>query len=183
MVLVFFGMTASGKSTLATAWAERVGAPYYNTDRVRKELVGLQATDQRPDAVGCGIYSAQWTERTYAAMLARATADLAAGAATVVLDGSYARREDREGVRRMAAATGARCVFVWCLCSDEEVGRRLALRRRDPGAVSDGRWEIYLHQLQTFARPHPNQEADCLAFNTERAVGELLAELERKLAG
>ena len=119
----------------------------------------------------------------YAAMLARATADLAAGAATVVLDGSYARREDREGVRRMAAATGARCVFVWCLCSDEEVGRRLALRRRDPGAVSDGRWEIYLHQLQTFARPHPDQEADCLAFNTERAVGELLAELERKLAG
>ena len=45
---VFFGMTASGKSTLALAWAKRCQAPYYNTDRVRKELAGLQPTERRP---------------------------------------------------------------------------------------------------------------------------------------
>ena len=176
-VVVFFGMTASGKSTLASAWAERVGAPYYNTDRVRKQLVGLQATDRRPDAVGQGIYAGEWSARTYAALLERAGADLAAGADTVVLDGSYARREDREGVRRMARAAGARCVLVWCVCSEKEVKRRLALRARDREAVSDGRWEIYLHQLQTFERPEPVQEPDCLRLDTEREVGELLAEL------
>lgn len=173
-LLVFFGMIASGKSTLGQAWAERCRVPYYNTDRVRKELIGLQPTDRRPDPVGQGIYSSEWTEKTYAAMLDRARADFASGEETVVLDGSYGRRHDREQVRRLVKEAAARCVFVWCICSDSEVERRLALRARDRGAVSDGRWEIYLHQKKVFERPDPRLETDCLMVNTEREVGELL---------
>ncbi len=72
MILVFFGMTASGKSTLAQACAERYGAPCYNTDRVRKELAGLPATAHRPDAVGQGIYSHELSTKTYEALLRKA---------------------------------------------------------------------------------------------------------------
>ena len=178
-LVVFFGMIASGKSTLGQAWAERCRAPYYNTDRVRKELIGLEPTDRRPDPVGQGIYSSEWTEKTYTAMLERARIDLAGGEETVVLDGSYGRRHDRDQVRWLAKEAAARCVFVWCTCSETEIERRLALRARDRGAVSDGRWEIYLHQKQVFERPRPGQEADCLVVNTEQEVGELL----RRLAG
>ena len=73
----------------------------------------------------------------------------------VVLDGSYSRRADRERVRSMAAGMGVRCVFIFCTCSEKEVRRRLELRARDPEAVSDGRWEIYLHQKQTFESRMP----------------------------
>ncbi len=182
-LLVFFGMIASGKSTLGQAWAKRCQATYYNTDRVRKELIGLEPTDRRPDPVGQGIYASEWTEKTYAAMLDRARADFANGEETVVLDGSYGRRHDRDHVRHLAKAATARCVFVWCTCSDTEVERRLALRARDRGAVSDGRWEVYLHQKQVFERPNPGQEADCLVVNTEREVGELLQVLAGELGG
>ena len=35
---ICFGMTASGKSILAALCAARLGAPHYDTDRVRNEL-------------------------------------------------------------------------------------------------------------------------------------------------
>lgn len=179
ILLIFFGMVASGKSTLGQAWAERYQTPYYNTDRVRKELLGLHAAERRPDPVGQGIYSAQWTEKTYAALLERARADVLRGRTMVVLDGSYSRKQDRKQVRRLASELGARCLFVWCVCSEAETKKRLTMRACDPKAVSDGRWEIYLHQKLVFEQPEREQEPDCLRCDTEREVRELLEELAR----
>jgi predicted kinase len=176
-VIVFLGMTASGKSTLAMAWADHCKAPYHNTDRVRKELVGLQATDRRPDGIGQGIYSPAFTEQTYRAMRERARQGVVEGAALVILDGSYGKRSDRDEVRRMARSVGARCLFVYCVCSEAETRRRLGQRAKDTAAVSDGRWEIYVHQLESFEVPGANEEQDSLCLNTERPVTELLNEL------
>lgn len=175
--MVFLGMTASGKSTLAMAWADHCKAPYQNTDRVRKELLGLQATDRRPDGIGQGIYSPAFTEQTYRAMRERAKQDIAEGAALVILDGSYGKRSDRDEVRRMAGTVGARCLFVYCVCSEAETRRRLGQRAKDTTAVSDGRWEIYVHQLESFEVPGTDEEQDSLCLNTERPVNELLKEL------
>ena len=57
MILVFFGMTASGKSTLAALCATRWQVPHHNTDQVRKELAGLAAGTPRPDGIDQGIYT------------------------------------------------------------------------------------------------------------------------------
>lgn len=177
MILVFFGMTASGKSTLAQACAERYGAPYYNTDRVRKELAGLPATAHRPDAVGQGIYSHELSAKTYETLLHKAKEELSQrGETLVLLDGSYASLEDREGVRRLARELGVMARFVYCWCSEEETRRRLQLRAQDPLAVSDGRWEIYLHQLQSFTQPLAS-ERDVYRCNTEAAPEALLQQL------
>ena len=180
-IVVFFGMTASGKSTLGKAWAAQCAASYYNTDLVRKEMAGLRASDRRPDRVASGIYSADFTGKTYQALLDRAGEDLAAGKQVVVLDGSYSRREDRERVRELAARYGAKSVFVFCTCSEAAVHHRLVLRAQDPEAVSDGRWEIYQHQLATFERPDDLLEADCLRLNTEQPVEDMVAWLTVQL--
>ena len=174
IIAVFFGMTASGKSTLGAAWADRCRAPYYNTDRVRKQLAGIQASAKRPDGVEQGLYTPAFTEATYRAMLDQARKDLLAGATMVVLDGSYSRRADRDQVRLVAAGMGARCVFFFCTCTEEETRRRLALRAQDPEAVSDGRWEIYLHQQQAFEPPDAKGENDCLRLNTQQPVEAML---------
>jgi len=172
-LVVFMGMTASGKSTLATAWATRCHAPCYNTDRVRKELAGLQASDRRPDGVDQGIYSSALTAQTYQALLDHAVEDFARGERLVVLDGSYGKRADRDRARAAARETGVRCLFVFCACSEGEVKRRLATRALDVHAVSDGRWEIYLHQLQSFEVPGP-QETDCIRLDTGQSVAAML---------
>jgi hypothetical protein len=174
IIVVFFGMTASGKSTLGKAWADQCRVAYYNTDRVRKELAGLQAFDKRPDGVGQGIYSPAFTEKTYQTMLDKASNDFSLGERMVVLDGSYSRRDERNRVRSLAAAMGGRCIFIFCTCPEDEVRRRLALRARDPEAVSDGRWEIYLHQRQSFELPDAGLEDDCIQLNTNQSVEMLL---------
>lgn len=174
-IVVFFGMTASGKSTLGMAWAQACGAAYHNTDRVRKELAGVQPTDRCPDQVAGGIYAPAFTEKTYRALLDRAEKDFAQGYGMVVLDGSYSRHRDRDQVRVLAKEIGAQCVFIFCTCADTEVQRRLERRAGDPAAVSDGRWEIYLHQQKTFEMPDPLVEEACINLNTEQSVEVILA--------
>jgi predicted kinase len=173
-VVVFFGMTASGKSTLGMEWAASCRAPYHNTDRVRKELAGLEPTDRRPDQVAQGIYSTTFTEKTYQAMLDCARKDFSQGYGMVVLDGSYSTRQARGQVRSLAEELGARCVFVFCTCSDAEVRLRLDQRTRDPEAVSDGRWEIYLYQKATFELPNVSEEGEFILLNTEQRVGDMV---------
>jgi predicted kinase len=178
VITVFSGMTASGKSTLGIAWAQKHGIPYYNTDRIRKELAGLKATERRPDEVGAGIYSPEYTEVTYRFMLDRARDDFAHGAEMVVLDGSYSTRRHRDAVRELAQDVGAEAVVIFCTCSDEEVRRRLEQRSGDPEAVSDGRWEIYLHQKETFEFPDASEPGQSIFLDTEQPVATLLADLE-----
>lgn len=176
-LVIFFGMTASGKSTLAQAWAERQGALYLNTDRVRKELVGLQATDRRPDGIGQGIYTPELSAQTYQEMLERAQCHFLAGTSTVVLDGSYSRVSDRDTVRARARTMEAQPRFFYCYCSPEVTRQRLALRAVDSTAVSDGRWEIYQYQQGSFEWPDTAAEPDCVILATEAPVAELLKQL------
>jgi len=178
-ITVFSGMTASGKSTLGVAWAQKHRVPYYNTDRIRKELAGLQATARRPDEVGAGIYSPEYTEATYRFMLDRARDDFTHGAEMVVLDGSYSNRRHRDAVRELAQEVGAEAVVIFCTCSDEEVRRRLEQRSGDPESVSDGRWEIYLHQKKTFEFPDALEAGRYIFFDTEQPVEKLVVDLEK----
>lgn len=176
-IVVFFGLTASGKSTVGQAFARVHGFPYFNTDRVRKELTGLQPTDKRPDGVGQGIYTKTLTRQTYQIMLDRCSDELKHGARGVVLDGSYARRTDRDQVRLTAEFLGADVVFVFCTCTEREVQRRLELRRQDTTAVSDGRMEIYRYQQRSFELPGELAADQLINLNTEDQIDQLLTQL------
>jgi predicted kinase len=180
-IVVFFGLIASGKSTLAEQFARQQNLPYYNTDRVRKELAGLAAGARRPDGFQQGIYTSEFSRRTYQKLLDRAASDIRAGRAGVVLDGSYHHRAERDEVRRLTAELRIPCTFVLCQCGEEETLRRLAERACDPQAVSDGRWEIYLTQKETFEAPAEVPSADLIIMNTEAPVADLLEELNRRL--
>lgn len=180
-IIVFFGMTASGKSTLAGAYAAANAIPYYNTDRMRKKLAGLVPTDKRPDAVGQGIYSAELTRKTYEAMLAQVAVDMKQGQPVVFLDGSYSNQEERDAVVEMAGQYDAIPLFIYCTCSAAEVRRRLEKRAADKTAVSDGRWEIYQHQLNTFTDPIISTAGGLVRLDTEQELAALLKTVEQLL--
>lgn len=181
MILVFFGLTASGKSTLAQACAARWQAPHYNTDRIRKELAGLAATTSCPAAPGQGIYSQQLSAQTYQSLLQRAEEALRSrGEQLIILDGSYASRAERERVRRLAEQLKVTVRFLYCWCGAEETKRRLQRRAADAQAISDGRWEIYLHQLESFETPLAT-ETDILSLDTEASVETLLTRIDHIL--
>lgn len=180
VLYVFFGLIATGKSTLARAWARRRGVAYYNSDVVRKELAGLAATAKQQDEEGRGIYTPEFTLRTYDELRRRAGYELRQGR-SVVLDASCHQRAQRRRLVELAASLEAGLHFVLCRCSDEVKKQRLARRADDPAAVSDGRWEIYRRQRQKYQPPTEQPPSRLTTIDTDRPPEELLAELSRRL--
>ena len=179
-IYVFFGLIATGKSTIASAWAARNGLSYHNSDVVRKKLAGAVAATGRGHNMDQGIYSADFSARTYAALLERAERDILRGCG-VVLDASYQYRKDREQVRLLARRLGIPCRFILCVCPEEEMKRRMEQRALDPTAVSDGRWEIYLQQKMRFQPPDELAAGELLLLSTDPPVEEALANLSNSL--
>ncbi|MFP3867508.1 MAG: AAA family ATPase [Desulfobacteraceae bacterium] len=149
MIVVVFGLIATGKTTLAQVLGRNHGWPVIHSDTVRKTLAGLEPTTRVPEDFGAGIYSAEFSRRTYEEMLRQARQQLEAGS-PVILDGSFKRAGDRLQVRQLAQELGTKVGFIYCTCAPGEVQRRLAQRRQNVQAVSDGRPEILVAQQQDF---------------------------------
>ena len=182
VLYVFMGLTGTGKSTLAQAFSEGYGLEYFNSDVVRKELIaGLKATDSRLEPFGKGIYSPEFTARTYRALARLAGRRLAAGR-SVVLDATFTSRQAREKVIRLASAIGARLVFIHCTCTEEVVRRRFEKRFSEDRRVSDGRMEIYLKQKQAFSPLEQAEGTTLIEIDTAPPLKEVLARLEEALA-
>jgi len=140
-LIVTFGLIASGKSTLAAALAERLGAAQLSADHTRKELLGVRAEQPLPEAAFSGAYDSASSERVYATLFARAALILRTGR-SVVLDATFRARAHREQARELANQWGADLLFVECQCDRALAMQRLRSRARGPSA-SDGREEIF----------------------------------------
>lgn len=179
-VVIFFGMIATGKSFLANHWARRHGYPYYNSDIVRKELAGLKPTTNVCEEADQGMYSSEFSRKTYDKLINLAQKDLLAPKTDcVVLDGSYQSRDERNRVRSRLA--DIRKLFVYCSCPEQVMKSRMTQRAMDPEAVSDGRWEIYLKQKQRFEAPSELSEQQLITISTNKEVEGLLVELDEKI--
>jgi len=179
-IYVFFGLIATGKSTLAQAWAARHSLAYRNSDVVRKELAGLAPTANQREGVGQGIYTREFSRKTYDAMLTRAEEAIGQGRG-VVLDASYQNREERTRVVAVAQRLHVAVHFVLCECGDDIKKSRLALRAQDPNAVSDGRWEIYLQQKTRFEAPTELGAGQLITLDTNLPLDAALDKLDRLL--
>lgn len=180
VLYVFFGMIATGKSTLAQGWARHKRLHCYNSDLVRKELAGISPTDNLRQAVDTGIYSREFSRKTYQALLEKAEAVLQRGE-SVILDASYQYIRDRVDIRSLAKKLGCKVYFILCQCSEPEMQRRMDLRALDPAAVSDGRWEIYLQQKKRFELPDELAASELIIIDTQAPLDNLLQELAKKL--
>lgn len=182
LLLVFFGMIATGKSYLASAWAQQFGLPYYNSDRVRKELAGISAETNQQEEVDRGIYTPEFSRRTYDTLIAKAKVHFAADdSACVVLDGSYQSLAERDLLREQFDKQ-VRIIFVHCSCSEQVVKERLDMRASDPDAVSDGNWKIYQAQKKRFQGLTPPEE-QAITIDTAAPLEELVAQINNQLSG
>ena len=152
MLIITCGLTATGKSYLARRLGELAGMDVVASDVVRKALAGLGPSERRFEPFRAGIYSSEFTGRTYEALLAEGRDRLRRGR-SVILDASFLRREQRRAAARLAAEEGAQFACLLFQASDDAVRGRLARRLREGGDPSDARWEIYVAQKHSFQRP------------------------------
>jgi predicted kinase len=179
-IYVFFGMIATGKSTIAQVWARHKHLRCYNSDWVRKELAGISPTESQRESADSGIYTKEFSQKTYNALLKRAETKLKQGD-SVIVDASYQYPHDRQEIRTLARDLNCQVYFILCQCPEEEMRRRMELREKDPAAVSDGRWEIYLKQKKRFESPNELSDSELIILDTSASIEELMEELAGKL--
>jgi len=180
MILVFFGLIATGKSTVASAWAARHGYAHFNSDRIRKELAGMLPGAGCMETLDKGIYSKEFSRRTYDLLLAKAEQECLADR-PVVLDASFQYRADRDRVRSLASRLGVDLLFILCNCSEDLIMKRLIRRSQDAEAVSDGNPAIYLAQKERFELPDELAGEILVNLSTAGNINELLDHLDKIL--
>jgi len=144
------GLPGTGKSSLAGTVADRLGFTVLSSDRIRKELAGVPAEADASAPYAAGIYSPEWTERTYAELLRRAVVLLAHGE-SVVADASFTSAQQRDAAVTASATVCADLVQIRCAASRDLAAARLRARRRgtsdaDPGIAA---------QMEAAADPWP----------------------------
>ena len=137
LALAVTGSIASGKSTLARALAERLGATLLVADRIREGAVAELGRGEAPAGARLRALERVFDDGVYAELLRRAAGELAAGR-SVVLDAAFPRRALRSEARALAARCGARFRLVECRAGDA-VRARLAARAAAAGVALE-RW-------------------------------------------
>lgn len=176
VLAVIFGLMGVGKTTVARALAQVRDWPVIHSDRVRKDLAGLDPSTPAPFEFGQGIYSEDFSRRTYQEIRRQAGELLEQGTAGVILDASFKSARERTRIRDLARKKGARAVFIYCYCSPEVVQERLLQRADKAGAMSDGRPELLDLQIKDFD-PLTGADQPLLKVDTGRELAAVLQEI------
>lgn len=165
-LIIFAGLPATGKTTLARLLARRLGATYLRIDTIEQALRESRAFAGPMDDVGYRI--------AYAL-----AADNLRGGQSVVADSVNPVRITREAWRATAKRAGARVVEIEVVCSDvAEHRRRVESRGTDiPGLQLPGWQEVIGREYD------PWDEERVVVDTARRSVEEIVARLESVVTG
>jgi len=155
LLIMVSGLTGTGKSTLALKLAVDYHAQPINTDIVRKELEGIDKFERHHDKIDTGLYAPEKIDYTYEKVIEKA-AKLLKKEENVVLDATFQKKKYRDMVKNVAKENNAFLIPIHCTCPDNVVKKWLEERLKKK-TVSDGRWEIYQNQKNTF-EPYSSEE-------------------------
>lgn len=167
------GLPGTGKSTVARGLTEADGFRWIRSDAIRKELAQQPADGTVKDSAaqsGAGIYSVEWTERTYGECLSRAVDALQAGE-RVVVDATF--HDDRRRLQFIQAAIRLGVPAIWLRCEAQPatVRTRLANRTND---LSDADWQIYQQLAAAWQPASPMASRVLVPINAELPPPEMV---------
>jgi aminoglycoside phosphotransferase family enzyme/predicted kinase len=122
------GNPGTGKSTLARALAEKVGAQVISTDDVRRELRESGAIDGDPGVMNSGLYTPDNVTAVYEVTLRRARALLGKGH-SVILDATWRDPQMRAHAQCLATETHSVMVELMCVATIDTAAQRIRARR------------------------------------------------------
>jgi len=162
------GLSGSGKSTVALALLQPLGAVRIRSDVERKRLAGVASTARPTADQARQLYSLAMNTRTYARLQSIAQALLRAGL-NVVVDAAALRRPERDELRALAAADGARFVLVECTAPESVLRERIARRMAANRDASDATLEVLDFQLSVREPVAADEHAVTLMTDTDAA--------------
>jgi aminoglycoside phosphotransferase family enzyme/predicted kinase len=136
-LILIGGGPGTGKTTLARAIAEKLGAQVISTDDVRAQLDARGEITGAPGVLGEGLYSRENIEKVYDAVLRQARRGLSQGR-TVILDGTWSDPRQRQRARELGtelAADSAPAEFA-CVAALHDTVDRIRTRNATTSQVT-----------------------------------------------
>lgn len=144
------GLPGTGKTTVAGHLADRVGAVVLSSDRIRKELAGIDPQASAAAGFGAGLYQPDRTDAVYRELLSRAATLMALGE-SVVLDASWSTQRHRDSAAELARTAQADLLELECRTGAGTAAQRIRSRS---ATYSDATVEI-AERLAEVADPWP----------------------------
>jgi aminoglycoside phosphotransferase family enzyme/predicted kinase len=127
LIVLVGGLSGSGKTWLASRLAPLLGAIHLRSDVERKRLAGLPESARTGSPLQQGLYTQEASTRVYE-HLAHCAEQVASGGYPVIVDATFARREDRARYSAMASRLGAAVRLLHCRALPGVLRQRVAQR-------------------------------------------------------
>lgn len=178
------GLSGTGKSVISRRLARSLGTGLVSSDSVRLELAGRRTEDRRTVEYGTGIYTEDFTQRTYEMLFERARQELAAGR-SVVLDATFLNPRWREQSRDLSLELDVEMLFIECQAPADVVRSRLTRRAKELYESSEADWAIYQQQRARYGDSVTDiSNVPQIQLDTNRPMGDvfdvLLSQLDLK---
>ena len=167
-LLITYGLSGSGKSTVAGQLLEAAGAIRLRSDVERKRLFGLGAL-QRSAIQAVDIYTPDASRRTFARLTDCARVALRAGY-PVIVDAAFLRRAERNNFRSLAAELGVPFALLHCHASPALLRQRVAARDVSGHDASEADVAVLEGQLARHEPLAADEHAAVLAVATDGPV-------------
>ena len=179
-LIVVCGQIGTGKSTIAERLSDQTGFVVLNSDVIRKRIAGPLPSARTATDYQAGLYTPEFTRRTYDAMHAAAEEELRAGLG-VIVDATYKDSAHRRVVRELSVRYHVPVLFVECQAPATIVEQRLQQRQRAGNSASDATSEIAQRERQSFPPFKDLPEQDHFVINTEGDVEAALSRIDDRL--
>lgn len=179
------GLSGSGKSIVARAIVEQLGAIRLRSDVERKRLAGLAAAARTGSGAGQGIYSAAADRTTYQRLWDLAAAVVGADYAAVV-DATFTRRRDRAAFSALAAGLNVPFAIVACTAPMESLRERVLHRQRNGQDASEATLEVLECQAGSYEALTAEERDAAVMVDTDREAppfAAAIAALTARLGG
>jgi aminoglycoside phosphotransferase family enzyme/predicted kinase len=158
-LILMHGPSGSGKSWMSERLVPEMRAVRIRSDVERKRLAGIGALESAA-ADAQGIYSAQFSHRTYSRLADCAENCLGAGL-NVIVDAAFLQAADREVFRTLARDIGARFLIVSCQADPISLAAHILERAAKHDDPSDATLAVLDRQLRAI-QPFEASEQECV---------------------
>jgi aminoglycoside phosphotransferase family enzyme/predicted kinase len=159
------GLSGSGKTSVARAVATPLRALHVRSDVERKRLAGLGPLDDSRSPPDGGIYSLDYTERTYSRLQDCATSALLGGE-SVIVDAAFLKRDERREMLGLARRMAVPFAILHCVAPLAVLRDRLESRSRSGSDASEAGVAILDRQPGYWEDFDDEEQAKVVAVDT-----------------
>jgi hypothetical protein len=177
VLVITCGMSGSGKTWLARQLREPLRALHVRSDVERKRLAGLAPGADSKSPPDAGIYTRDYTVRTYDRLHDCARAALLGGE-SIIVDAAFLRRDERLRFLSLAESLHARAALVHCHAPAETLRQRVTARSAARNDASEAGLGVLQRQPSWWEDFGDSERADLIEVDTTQA-SPLATVLER----